>query len=87
MTREEIRSERDYAGDVGRSAGNSVGEMCNVLLHDDDSIEARRKRMNECKRVANHEITALQRIMRMCEHALSETANDAGQPPRTNDER
>ena len=74
MTRDEIIGKRSYACDVGRSAGNSVGEMCNAILNDDRPMADRLKRLDECARVANGEMRELQAIMRECRQHLDPAA-------------
>ena len=70
LTKDELLSRRQYACDVGRSAGNSVGEMVNAVLSSEKTVADKLKRLDECARVANGEMNELRAIMRECRESV-----------------
>ena len=45
LTKDELLSRRQYACDVGRNAGNSVGEMVNAVLSTERTTAEKLKRL------------------------------------------
>jgi hypothetical protein len=70
LTKDELLSRRQYACDIGRNAGNSVGEMVNAVLNPESTPAEKLKRLDECTRVAKSEMSELQAIMRECRECL-----------------
>lgn len=64
MDKEEIRSKRQYACDVGHNAGQCIGNMCNIALDDSKTAEEKRERMKHSLHVARREIAELEGIAR-----------------------
>ena len=74
LTKDDILGKRTYSCEIGRNAGNSVGEMCNAVLSDERPMAWRLKRLDECARVANSEMRELQQIMRECRNHIDPAA-------------
>jgi hypothetical protein len=70
LTKDELLSRRQYACDVGRNAGNSVGEMVNAVLSTERTTAEKLKRLEECARVANGEMSELRAIIRECRECV-----------------
>ena len=62
MNKDEIRSKRQYACDVGHNAGQCIGNMCNIALDDSKTAEEKRDRMKQSLNVARREISELEGI-------------------------
>jgi hypothetical protein len=73
MTKDEILGKRSYSRELGLSAGNAVGEICNAALADDRPIEWRLRRLDECIRVFNGEVREMQEIIRECKNHFTKT--------------